>query len=270
MLYRLKSEFATAVLFASFMLAGSCLAMAQTPPSEPVVSASRMVGSTGWALVVGQPYTLWETITATHIFSNGESKNIVREEHQMRDSTGRVRTEVGHPQDGSLVVDAVEIRDAVARTITILTPSNLSARVMHLPTPAAHAPVEHSPQQTVEARSQAVAERANPVDQPVAPHTTVEKLPSQTIAGVFTEGTRTTRLIPEGTEGNGREITVVTESWRSPELKIVLLMTQDDPRKDKCTEEVTELQRSEPDAALFQIPSDYSVVDDNASNEASQ
>jgi hypothetical protein len=225
-----------------------------------------MVGSMDSELVLAQPYTLHEKITEIHIFPSGETKNLVREENQMRDSAGRVRTEIGHMLDGNLAVDAVEIRDVAARTITVLTPSNSTAHVLHLPPPEPQTPVEHTPQRSTELANQQI----NFTDQPAAPRITVEKLSAQTVAGVFTEGTRSTSVIVLGSGTSERDISVVTESWRSPELKIVLLMTQDDPRKDKHTEEVTELQRSEPVPALFQIPPDYTVIDDNTGNTISQ
>jgi hypothetical protein len=264
MLYRLKTRFATAVLFASFPLAG-LIAMAQLPenaprpPKEPVVSFSQVVGNTGSALVLGQPYTLREKITLLHRFASGQTTNLVSQENQMRDSAGRVRIEIGHMQDGNLAVDAIEIRDQAARTIVVLTPSNSTAHLSHLP-------VVQSP----DPGQPALDQPTNQTDQPPALRTTVDKLSPQSVAGVLTEGTRTTSIIPIGTGSSERDITVVTECWRSPELKIVLRMTQDDPRKDMRTEEVTELQRSEPNPALFHIPSDYTVIDDNTGETISQ
>jgi len=90
----------------------------------------------------------------------------------------------------------------------------------------------------------------------------VEKLSMQNIAGVEAEGTRVTRVIPAGKEGNDRPITTVTETWFAPELKITVQRLGDDPRYGKTTMETTELQRGEPDAALFQVPADFKVVEE--------
>jgi len=277
MFYPVKTAFVTAMLFtllslASFPLANLAIAMAQLPtntprpPSEPVVSASQMAGNTGSSLVLAQPYTLHEKITDIHVFSSGETKYLIREENQMRDSAGRVRTEIGHIQNGNLIVDAVEIRDQAARTITVLTPSNSTAHLLHLPPPEAQPPVDHTRRPSTEPPSQ----QMSLTDQPAATRITVEKLSEQSVAGVIAEGSRTTSIIALGTGTSEHDITVVTESWRNPELKIVLRMTQDDPRKDKHSEEVTELLRTEPDPALFQIPPDYTVIDDNTGNTISQ
>jgi hypothetical protein len=80
------------------------------------------------------------------------------------------------------------------------------------------------------------------------------------VSGIFAEGTRTTRVIPIGMEGNDREIRVVTEQWVSPDLKIVVARSLDDPRYGQSTMEVSELQRGDPEAALFQVPADYKMV----------
>ena len=88
-----------------------------------------------------------------------------------------------------------------------------------------------------------------------------EQLGGKTIAGVYAEGIRITRTIPEGAEGNDRPMIRVDETWRSPELKITLLSINSDPRTGTRTTEVTELDRAEPDPAVFQVPEGYTVKD---------
>jgi hypothetical protein len=58
-------------------------------------------------------------------------------------------------------------------------------------------------------------------------------------------------------------ITIVSETWHSPELKITLLSVNDDPRTGKRTTEVTDLDRAEPDPSVFQVPEGYTVKDQN-------
>jgi hypothetical protein len=90
----------------------------------------------------------------------------------------------------------------------------------------------------------------------------IEKLGSRNIAGVSADGTRMTRVIPVGQEGNDREIRVVTEFWFSRELQIIMENVLDDPRNSKITREVTDLERGEPDAAMFQVPAGYKVEEE--------
>jgi hypothetical protein len=86
-----------------------------------------------------------------------------------------------------------------------------------------------------------------------------EQLGSRTIAGVSTIGTRTKTVIPAGTIGNNSDITIVRETWFSPELHMVMESTQTDPRFGQTTYTVTDLDQSDPDEGLFQVPPGYTV-----------
>jgi hypothetical protein len=101
---------------------------------------------------------------------------------------------------------------------------------------------------------------------PTAPHNKTtnvrtETLPTDTIAGVYVEGTRTTEVVPAGAQGNDREITIVAETWTSPDLKITVRQMTDDPRTGKMTVELASIDRSDPDPALFKVPEGYTVMD---------
>jgi len=84
-------------------------------------------------------------------------------------------------------------------------------------------------------------------------------LPAQSIAGVNAEGVRTTITIPAGTQGNDKPLVSVREVWTSPDLKIVLLETSDDPRDGSRKTEVNSLTPGEPNPTLFQVPQGYTV-----------
>jgi len=86
-----------------------------------------------------------------------------------------------------------------------------------------------------------------------------EQLGSQTIEGVVAEGTRVTFTIPAGKIGNERPIVTVNERWYSPELQTVVLSKNNDPRMGETTYRLTNIDRSEPDPSLFQVPADYKV-----------
>jgi hypothetical protein len=89
---------------------------------------------------------------------------------------------------------------------------------------------------------------------------TTTSLGTQTISGVAAEGTRTVRTIPAGQIGNEKPIELVTERWYSSELQTDVLIKRTDPRGGTSLFQLTNVVRSEPDAALFQVPSDYTVV----------
>jgi hypothetical protein len=86
-----------------------------------------------------------------------------------------------------------------------------------------------------------------------------ESLGKQTIEGVEAEGTRVTFTIPAGKIGNERPIVTVNETWYSPELQALVMSKNSDPRMGETTYRLTNINRSEPDPSLFQVPADYTV-----------
>jgi hypothetical protein len=92
-------------------------------------------------------------------------------------------------------------------------------------------------------------------------NSTKTDLGTQNIEGVSAQGTRITRTIPAGAIGNEQPITITTETWYSPDLKVLVMSKTDDPRMGETTYKLTNIVRSEPDASLFQVPDDYTVKD---------
>ena len=94
---------------------------------------------------------------------------------------------------------------------------------------------------------------------PLQSDPTAEQLGSRTIAGVSVIGTRTKTVIPAGTIGNSNDITIVRETWFSPDLRMVMESTQTDPRFGQTTYSVSDLDQTDPDASLFEVPPGYTV-----------
>jgi hypothetical protein len=86
-----------------------------------------------------------------------------------------------------------------------------------------------------------------------------ESLGKQNIEGVDAEGTRTTVTIPAGEIGNERPIEIVSERWYSPELQLVVMTRNSDPRSGETTYRLTNISRTEPAKSLFEVPADYTV-----------
>jgi len=86
-----------------------------------------------------------------------------------------------------------------------------------------------------------------------------EDLGKQTINGLVAEGTRRTRTIPAGQIGNEKPITVVSETWYSSDLQLVIMRKHSDPRFGQTTYTLSNIQQKEPDASLFSVPSDYTI-----------
>jgi hypothetical protein len=88
-----------------------------------------------------------------------------------------------------------------------------------------------------------------------------DALGRQTIEGVAADGTRTTITIPAGQIGNDAPIVIVHERWYSPDLQMVVMEKQSDPRHGDSTMRFTNVSRSEPASTLFAVPSDYKVTE---------
>ena len=255
-----------------------------TPPPAPTMvggymGSSGIVGFTRGFVggeVKGQPYSLVEKTATVRVLADGTTITNVREEHRMRDSEGRQRTELSQIKDGVSHIEMVTIFDPVARTTTMLMEQVKQARVTHMPeskppTPEQEARFAEMRQKAAAARAaqdQAIGTTPQPKRQSAS--STVEKLDPRNIAGLYAEGRRIVNVIPAGQQGNDREMRVVTEQWKSPDLGIELARTRDDPRMGKMTMEVTELQRVEPDPALFQIPAGYKVIEPKRLGETAE
>jgi len=86
-----------------------------------------------------------------------------------------------------------------------------------------------------------------------------ENLGTQNMEGVSVSGTRTAHAIPVGQLGNDQPLQLVTEQWYSPELHMTVFLKRDDPMSGTKTLRVTDIRRAEPDAAIFNVPADYTV-----------
>ena len=169
-----------------------------------------------------------------------------------RDSQGRMRTdtELRVPAEAADVV-RVFINDPVQRVSISLNPDLHTATITHFPDPAKIA----VPRAAIPANTTTQTSEQPKVD---IKH---EDLGTQEIEGVLARGTRTTRTIPSGAEGNDQPIVVVIESWTSQELGTGVLRKSSDPRLGTSEHRLTNIQRGEPDPALFQVPADYKVKD---------
>lgn len=87
----------------------------------------------------------------------------------------------------------------------------------------------------------------------------IEKLGMKTIGGFITEGTRSSYKVPAGQDHNDQPVVVFHESWYCPELKIMILEVNDDPRSGTTRNELIDIVRGEPDAMQYRPPADYVV-----------
>jgi len=91
-----------------------------------------------------------------------------------------------------------------------------------------------------------------------------EDLGTQTIEGVAATGTRMTFTIPAGQIGNEGPINIVDERWFSKDLQTIVMTRHSDPRSGETVYRLTNINRSEPDHSLFEVPSDYQIKEPSA------
>jgi hypothetical protein len=275
------------VLMLSLVVTGAVLAGAQTISASgvaggvlgPIPASRQAVGVfPGGRAVTGMPYSAQQT--TEHVQTLADGTHIQQNSQQTmlyRDSLGRTRTErTLAPPPGAAAGFAgpgfIEIFDPVSGNRYTLDPRNHTARQRAAPPPPPP-PAPGSAARVIapDGRVAAPAGRLSPYASPAPaaqterprPQITHESLGAQTMEGVMVQGERRTMVYPEGFFGNDRPITVVNETWMSPELNMVVLSKNSDPRSGESTTRLTNISRAEPDPSLFQVPPDYQVLNNN-------
>jgi hypothetical protein len=88
-----------------------------------------------------------------------------------------------------------------------------------------------------------------------------ESLGNRMMEGVNADGVREVTKLDVGAIGNDRPIEISNESWYSPDLQMNIMTRHNDPRSGEEIFRLTNINRSEPPADLFQVPAGYQVVD---------
>jgi hypothetical protein len=254
-------------VFTAALLSSATALNAQEPPPGPPPQDEFMPGGPMGArmkilgfeemhpgkVVTGAPYTAVGVTETTQTLANGTSINRKIQANIFRDGQGRVRRETTLPVIGPLVASGksdsfVMIHDPVAGTAFILHPDTKIADQL---------PARHSGQKNPGALQDKFEAR---MQEEIANGTVKkEDLGTQTFNGVASQGTRYTRTIPTGQIGNDKPISIINERWYSADLQVVVKSTRTDPRFGSTTYTLTNIQRQEPAATLFAVPSDYTV-----------
>ena len=220
---------------------------------------ARVLGGEGFQgrTVTGAPYMAQAVTTTTRTLADGNQIVNTNTTVIARDSYGRTRREqtvsaVGEWSTGKNATAMVFIHDPVSQVAYVLQPSTKTAHKMASP---AHESRAASASTATQGTSTAHARRAHGADANVV----TESLGSKMIGGVQADGQRFTRTIAAGQIGNTQPITIVKEVWTSAELKTVVMTRVSDPRSGDTVYQLNNIQRTEPDASLFTVPSDYTV-----------
>jgi hypothetical protein len=204
-------------------------------------------------VVTGAPYSAIGVTETIQTLADGTTINRKIQANIFRDGQGRERRETTLPVIGPLVASGksgsfVMIHDPVAGAAFILHPDTKIAD--QLPAP------RRGKNNSGAFQDKLAAHMQQEIDNGALKK---EDLGTQTFNGVLAQGTRFTRTIPAGQIGNDKPITAVTERWYSPDLQVVVKSTRTDPRFGSTTYTLTNIQRQESAAALFAVPSDYTV-----------
>lgn len=240
----------------------STFSMNAPPESRPVVTAS--------PLSYQESRDHSETLAdGTHITQKSFTTLMYR------DSAGRTRMERpmfffgGFPNSPARLqnLKLVEITDPVAGVQYVLdTQNHVAYRFPFTPfqRPAVQRilPAAANPNGIATPQNRSSSKSASaPLAHPQFPQRSTESLGTQVMEGVYVEGQRTTSVFPTGSEGNDGPITQTCETWTSPDLQMPVLSKCSDLRSGDNVTRLTNIDRSEPDPALFQVPADYSIVD---------
>ena len=218
-------------------------------------------GVHGGKVVKGAPFSAVAISETAQTLADGNRITRKTQTTLYRDSVGRFRKEVTLPAIGPLAASGqphsfIEISDPVAGTAYVLEPDQKIARQM--PGPMGMSVRTKGGPGGVPGGGPANVFYHNFKESP-ATEAKTESLGVQTVGGLNAEGTRTTRTIPAGEIGNEKPITIVSERWYSADMQMDLKSTHSDPRFGNTTYTLTNIQRTEPSATLFAVPSDYTV-----------
>ncbi len=253
---RIKAGIGPAAVLVVAMFVGAAASAQETATCTPGVPNFFSIGV---SYQKNAPYTATVKNTFEQKLSDGNTIRGVTVVHQARDSSGKTRSELIQEcfrgDDGQIHLRVnVSIFDPEARSTMHWETGGPSSKVVHLFRSSDASPsVKQTPEELAE------QQKWSRMRQSLVKEFNHENLGTKNIAGVEASGTRTTRTIPPGEEGNDLPLITIDDRWEARNLRLVLLQTQEHPRSGKWTSEVIGLTRGEPDPALFAPPEGYRV-----------
>jgi hypothetical protein len=198
--------------------------------------------------IASMPYSLERTIEHVETSANGKRSSTTDVFPMYRDSQGRRRMDsflfVGQYSPEGLHV--ICIRDWVGESEYILDTVNHVAHRMKMP--------RSSAQGTMRTRMDNVP-LPPPADLNTTPHALVESLGMQKIDGFLAEGRRITTY--------SRSHVAVNEFWVDKLLEFVIRADNRQGNGTETIESLRNVSHAEPDPALFQVPPDCQLVDED-------
>jgi hypothetical protein len=180
---------------------------------------------------------------------DGSIANFKTNRHIGRDSLGRIYNESRRllPASNTETPQVVSILlyDPQTRVSTMLYPQERTFSTSTVDRPPATAPPAFL--------------YASPTGNslPQNEFTREEDLGIYEVEGLPAHGVREVQTVPAANSGTAKELLISDEYWYSDDLRINLVLKHSDPRTGTVTMTVTQVKRTEPDPALFEIPNDY-------------
>jgi len=216
--------------------------------------------------VQNAPYSAEEKTESVQILGDGNRITNTTTAKVYRDSQGRTRREMTLPGFGGAPEHTmITINDPVSGVNYTLDPQMKVAHQMPglqavAKMKAEVANSEHIGKLKAETEARIAETRGNATyirRGGPAPESKHEDLGTDFIEGVNVKRTRESSTIEAGAMGNEKPISILSERWYSPELQVEVKSIHNDPRMGQTTHTLTNISRAEPDASLFQVPSDY-------------
>jgi hypothetical protein len=217
----------------------------------------------------GQPFSADVVEETDQTLSDGN--HIHRETHGkfFRDSQGRTRseTELGAFGPGSRPFVHIMIMDLVDGRFISLDPEHKLATINHFGKLMPHSGAGAANRT---AAGTGLSASAGGIPAPGHAAARIERseierskedLGTMTIEGFTVIGTRYSNTTPAGTIGNDKPITTISERWFSPDLKMDLVNSSDNPESGKHVQKLTNIRTGDPDPLLFQVPADFTVTE---------
>jgi hypothetical protein len=235
----------------SRLMVGLCSVVAAIAAAGGLAVHAQSGGSIFVTPIPNAPFSGTVRVQRTIIEPDGSSLEVWSMREIARDNQGRIYNEFRPfvPIGSTTVppVAVIHLYDPQNRMTEYLYPAQKTYRMTILSRPPA-----------TDTRDDFASPTATAA--PSSEFTRQEDLGYKTIAGLQVHGVRIVQTMTAEESGTGQELTVTNEYWYSDALRLNLATTHNDPRTGSVTMTVTQIDRSEPNPALFSVPADYTMA----------
>ncbi|MGC2331876.1 MAG: hypothetical protein WA581_10510 [Candidatus Acidiferrales bacterium] len=242
-----KRQIIIVILLSSILSLPMARSQDRAMSSAPAFSAGVFVtpvGGLSFSAVVEQKMT--QTLKDGTTFKRRTTAFIARDFRGRIHNESREVLSITSTREPALL--SIHIYDPDTRLNTFLNPHTHIARQSTLPNPPATAPPLDWAQQ----------KSAN--DHPSA-NVRLGDLGTDDLDGIEVHGYRRAMTLSTKVSGTDQPVVIIDEYWYSDELHLNMSAKHSDPRSGELTITLTELNRNEPAADLFEIPANYKIVD---------